>query len=194
MSKEEAREYTEFKAPVTGWDFLLRTRWFWFLIILIILLVIFQASIPASLWYGLLTFVAVFVVSYLWLGLPEGFALDTTTMADGWLGLQPLTRFQLERLQADEHLITFPSDMGTVVLSGHRLLSLNEDGDPRIHPLLEVITNSTLANKVAESQASIIEDYLLFTRNAQVEANTQFMKEWTEWRKLRRQDPESLIE
>lgn len=193
MEKDESiREYTEFKAPVTGWQVLKESKWFLVLIVLGIIVFLNQNLIPRSLFYGYYAGVTAFVTAYLYLGLPEGWALDCARMGEGELSLIPLNRFQLERMQTTHfEVMTFPTQSGTVALVGHRLISLNEHGNPTIHPYLELITNCEITNQIAKQQSIMIKEYLSYKRDTHVSVNTQLMEEITAWRKLRREDLEA---
>lgn len=193
MSKEEYKEYTEFKAPVTGWEVLIKSRWFFAILVIAFVVLVFQSLIPRSIFYGVYAGLTAFVTAYLYLGLPEGWALNTLDMAKGYISLIPLNRFQLERMQTtNSEIMTFPSESGTVALVGHRLVSLHEEtGKPEIHPFLELQTNSELANHCAKIQSMIITEYLAFKRGTYVEVNSELMREIEEWQKLKRGDIEN---
>ncbi len=195
MSKDENKEkgaerYTEFRAPVTGWEFALRI-WYIFVIGLGALIYVFlKDHIPVSFQYGYWTGIAVFVVVYWFLGLPEGWGLDTTEMQDGHIGLVPLNRWQLDRVTAKPGIMMMRSDEGPVALIGHRLFALDDDGQVKMYPEVEVKTNSEVARRVASSQEKIIEEYLVLKAVPEVESSRKFVEVYQAWRKMARLDPE----
>lgn len=186
-------EFTYFEAPVTGWKVLLKSWWLWGLIIIGLIVFFNQHLIPRSLQYGVYTFIAVFVITWFYLGRPEGFALSSINMSDGHIDLQPLNRFQLERVTENpQKVIMFSSPLGPVALIGHRLISLNEEGQPNIHALLEVQTNSEIANRVASSQSRIMKEYLTLKRSTEIIADEEFAKVYFGWREKERLDLEDM--
>lgn len=192
MSEERPTEYTEFKAPVTGWEVLLKAWWILLILFGFVIYILFVDSIPETWRYGYWTFIAVFGVVYWFLGLAEGFALDTTDMANGNLGLKPLNRYQLERVTNKPAVVLFSSECGTVALIGHRLVSKDDKGRLSLHPELELKTNSEIVRKVAESQAGMIDEYLLLKAVPDVQASTKFMGAWKSLQAKMRLEPENL--
>ncbi len=190
--KEEkgAERYTEFRAPVTGWEFMLRIWWAIVILIGVVIFVILKDSIPVSWQYGYWTGVAVFAVVYWFLGLPEGWGLDTTEMQEGHIGLVPLNRWQLDRVTAKPGIMMMRSDEGPVALIGHRLFALDEEGKVKMYPEVEVKTNSEVARRVASSQEQIIEEYLVLKAVPEVESSRKFVEVYQAWRKKARLDPE----
>ena len=194
MSEDEvkgAERYTEFRAPVTGWEFLLKIWWAIVVLIGVVIFVLLKDSIPVSWQYGYWTGVAVFCVVYWFLGLPEGWGLDTTEMQDGHIGLVPLNRWQLDRVTAKPGIMMMRSDEGPVALIGHRLFAIDESGKLSMHPEVEVKTNSEVARRVARSQAQIVDEYLVLKAVPEVESSAKFVEMYKAWRRIARLDPES---
>lgn len=188
MSEERPTEYTEFKAPVTGWEILRDARYWILAIALVIIYLFFQPSIPAIFQYAIWTFIGVFLTTYWFLGLPEGWALDTLEMPKGHIGLKPLNRYQLERVQST--CMMFSSDSGPIALVGHKLFALDPEGYPMTHPMIELQTNSEIANRVARIQADMIDKFLLMERNAELVSMDKFAESVRQYRKKARLDPE----
>ncbi len=192
MSDADVVDYQKYEAPVTGWSFLLKIWWVLVGILGLVIFVVLKDSIPASWQYGYLTGVAVFAIVYWQLGIPEGWALDTTKMDSGHVGLTPLNKYQIEDVQAKPKMMMFSSEEGVVALIGHKLVSLDKDGKPEIHAQLELQTNSEIARAVARVQKKMIAEYLLLKSEVDVAVAAEFMEWYQGWRMKTRADPEKM--
>ncbi len=195
MSEDEvkgAERYTEFRAPVTSWEFLLRIWWMLMIAFGVLIFLFAGPYIPRSWSYGYWTFLAVFAVVYWFLGLPEGFGLDTTEMDRGHIGLVPLNRYQLERVTSKPDMIMMMSESGPVALVGHKLLAYDDEERLIVHPQVELQTNSAIAQRVAKSQEKIVSEYLVLKAAPEVEASALFVEMYEAWREMTRADPEML--
>lgn len=190
MSEDESKQFVQVKAPVTGWEFLIKIWWLLIIGIAVVFYLLLKDQVPISWQYGYWTFVAVFFLTYWRLGVPEGWGLDTTKIDEGHIGLIPLNKFQLENIMSKPKMMMMMSESGPVALIGHKLISLNEKGGPTIHPLVELQTNSEVARRVARSQALMIDEYLVLKSVPEVESSRQFMEMHQAWRKKARLDPE----
>lgn len=190
--ERRAESYTVFRAPVTGYEFLLKSWWVILVVIGGVVFVFGREHIPVSWSYGYLSFIAVFVVVYWKLGEREGFALDTTDIAGGHIGLVELNRFKLEDVTTKPNVVMRMSDLGPVALVGHSLLAYDEKGILIVHPEVELQTNSAIARRVAKSQESIIQEFLVLKEAPEVEASALFMEMYQAWIEKTRQDPEKL--
>ncbi len=192
MSEDEYRQYTEFRAPVTGFEFLLKIWWVLLIAGAVIVYLFSWTLIPGSWSYGYWSFIAVFAIVFWKLGTKEGFALDTSQMDDGHIGLTELNRFQLERVTTKPGIIMRMSECGPVALIGHRLLSYDSEGVLVIHPEVELQTNSAIARRVARSQEKIVREFLVLKEAPEVEASAMFVEMYEAWIEKTRQDPERL--
>lgn len=190
MSEEGIREYTEFKAPVTGWEVFLRSRYLILIGIIVILIIVFKPEIPSTIKYGATTFIGVFLITYWYLGLPEGFALDSLPLPDGHIGLKPLNRYQLERVTGQ--CIMVSSECGPVALVGHKLYAIDKEGVPTTHPQIEIQLNSEIAQKVAKIQSNMISEFLLLKFNSDLATMAKYKESYEAWRKMEKLDPENL--
>lgn len=190
MSETDTRDYREYEAPITWPAVFLRLWWIWLIGIAAILYIFLANYIPPSVQYGYWCFIGVFLVTWFLLSRPEGFALDTRDLADGHLSLVPLDRWELERHIENQKVLTFKSESGIVVLTGHKLLSYDDAGNIRMHPELELQTNSAIASAVSESQVEIYDKFLMYERNARIEANRQFAEMVKIWKQKMMLDPE----
>lgn len=189
---EDTRDYREYEAPVTWPAVFLRLWWIWLVVIAAVIYVFLASYIPPSIQYGYWCFVGVFLVTWFLLSRPEGFALDTRDLSDGRISLVPLDRWELERHIENQEVLTFKSESGIIVLTGHRLLSYDENDNIRMHPVLELQTNSAIASAVSESQVKIYDKFLMYERDARIEANRQFAEMVRQWKKNMMLDPEQL--
>lgn len=189
--EEEVRQYVSVRAPVTVWEFFLRVWWVVLLFIGVIVFVIIRPTIPISFQFGYWAFIGCFIIVYLKLGSPIGWALDTTDMENGEIGLWELNKYQLDRVATKPTVMMFNSQSGVVALVGHGLVSKDDSGELFLHPPLELKTNSNIARSVAASQKNIIDEYLMLKNAPELEAYRLFKEMYDGWKKKTRQDPES---
>ena len=183
--------FVQVKAPVTGWEVLMKFWWVLVVVFGIVVYVLLKDSVPVTWQYGYLTFVAVFAVVYWFLGQPDGWALDTTEMDSGHVGLVPLNRYQIETIQSKPDIMMFASDEGPVALVGHGLVSLDDEGKLLMHAPLQLKTNSEIVRAVARSQLGMINEYLLLKSEVEVAVSAEFKEMYDGWRMKTRMDPES---
>lgn len=189
MSEED--RFVEVRAPITKWEFFLKTWYVWLGLLGVLIFLVLKDFIPPAWQYAYWTAVGVFGVVYWFLGLPEGWALDTREIQEGRISLEPLTRYQLEKIDTTRALLLM-SQSGTVALLGHKLISIGEDGKPTIHPLIELQTNSEVARRVGKIQGQMIDEYLVLKSVPEVASAEKFKEMEEAWRKKLRLDPEAV--
>ena len=189
MSEEATRNEGMKISVMSGWELLYKTRLYLVVLLIIVVFILFPVEINQDWQYAFIGLIASTGVTYALIKFKMGYVINTDDMSNGKIGLRELDKQELDQKLGT--CLSFASPLGTVIVEGEHLYT--ETGEKTsIHSLLEVKTNSALANRCLQWTSENADLLMEYKRTSDGIVMDKTNRGIELWRNKMRMEPESL--